>query len=163
MHRAAQESPVSRRHHYFFTHRVLPAVFYDNPQNFLFVLRRDGTDALRASWERVGSDLDQNDRLSAVGLDCEVRELVDRTTLALITLPEPQYSPEAHFAAAVYRAPALVRFFTLESRQPGPDQRPLVCEWLQSGEHQIRGVVPTADLDAFVRSVCEQLGVVPTA
>lgn len=157
--------PAARHHHYFFAHEVLPAVFFSNPENFLFVLRWNGTEELQASWKRVGNKLEQSDRLPGTGLDCELRQLGDQMTIALITLPAPCHSPEAYFAAAVYRAAreresAMVRYFTLECRQPGPDQSPLVCEWTPQGTHHIRARLARAKLEPFFRCVCDMVPLV---
>jgi hypothetical protein len=151
-----------REHHYFFAHRMLPALFNNNPDEFVEYLRRDRTNVLRAMWTHAGSELEPNERVMALGLDGEIREIEDQTTIVLITLPEPEVSPEAYFVAAAYRAAtvtgeALVRYFTLERRQPGEDQRPFVCEWVGTGLHRIRGGLPSPDREAFFQAVCRLL------
>lgn len=151
---------VARWHHYFFAHKVLPAVFFNNPENFLFVLRTRGIQELQASWDRVGSKIEQGERVTATGLACEIRELGLGTTIALITLPAPERSPEAYFAAAVYRAPqrpepAVTRFFTLECVQPRPNQNGLLCEWTSDEVHHIRTPIFGTELDAFCNGVVE--------
>jgi hypothetical protein len=151
-----------RDHHYFFAHRFLPAVFYNDPEEFVDYLRRDTTNVLRAVWTSAGSDLELDERLTPLGLGCEIRDLEDQTAIVLITLPEPEVSPEAYFVAAAYRSAAvsgeaLVRYFTLECRQPGDDQTPFVCEWVTTEFHCIRSGLPSPDLEAFFRSVCDLL------
>ena len=109
-----------------------------------------------------GSKIQKVDRVAATGLACELRQLDRETTIAPITMPAPEYSPEACFAAAVYRAPkppeaALTRFFTLECGQPGPHQSPFLCEWTQDDTHHVRSAIASAEMDTFFRCVCDMV------
>jgi len=160
---AQKGASPARWHHYFFAHSVLPGVFFGDPENFLYVLRRDGDDALLASWERVGRGLEKADLVSPAGLTHEMRKLEQDTTVALITLPRPRVSPEAFCVAAVYRpatqtdATATTRFFTMESRQLGDGDEPIIGEWTPSGNHQIRGAVSGNDTEQLLLYVCHLL------
>jgi hypothetical protein len=150
--------PPRRRHHYTFAHHVLPGVFFADPENFLFVLRKRGTDALTASWNRVGNSFQPEERLPADGLDHEIRERDGYLTVGLITLPVTELSPEAYYVAAVYRpsfdgeAP-LVRFLTLERRRPDAPPHPAVCEWTRDQKHHVLGALRDPDREAFFDAV----------
>jgi len=81
----AGDSPAGGLH-YYFAHKVLPAVFFDNPENFLSRLRREGDKALLESWDRVGRNFEKADRSSPVGLTHEIREVSPDTTVTSLSM-----------------------------------------------------------------------------
>ncbi len=159
-----QSDKEPRLHHYWFAHRVLPAVFYANPARFMAVLRERGKSLLQVSWERLGSDMKIADRIPADGLNYEIQELASGVTIAIISLPKPQGITEAYFVAPVYR-PAmadqepLAKFFTLEY---GMDfdkgsTRTVLCQWTQEKSHMNMGDGPEPVIATFLETIVRHL------
>lgn len=81
-------------------------------------------------------------------------------TAYVLTMPEPEFSPEAHFIAIVHRddepheymtSSPSTRYFTLEKTREAP--QPLPCEWDAQGRHRNFGMCLAAEHDAFVEWV----------
>ena len=156
-----------RNHHYIFAHRVLPELFFRNPEQFIDALGEGGDDFLLDLWERVG-EMEINsgiERFTSVDLKCEIKKLGDGTNVVLITLPVPEGITEAYFIAAIYR-PAVrkilfikkkvvIRFFTLEYGWNLDDStRTVLCEWKKGGVYYNMGDGPEPTLQEFFKSVC---------
>jgi hypothetical protein len=81
-------------------------------------------------------------------------------TVYVLTLPEPKFSPEAHFAAIVHRdgesheymtpSPS-TRYFTLE--KSGESPQALLCEWDAAGSHLNTGTSLAPDQASFTEWV----------
>lgn len=69
------EAQQIRIHHYLFSHRFLPSLFYSNPVRFLALLKVGGNEFLQSAWERVGLYLKDIDRLPADDLNFEIKNL----------------------------------------------------------------------------------------
>jgi hypothetical protein len=153
-----------RPQHYIFAHRVLPSLFFQNPERFLEILKEDGIAFLRFYWDKVGSTLDSADTEPLHGINYETRMLEDGTAVTLIELPPPQHMTEAYFTALVYRplgagGDSLQRYFTLEygMRILEPGERSVLCEWTADNRHVNYGEGPEPTSRAFFTAVCDKL------
>jgi hypothetical protein len=138
--------------HYAFAHRMLPSIFLNEPAKFIGTLEQAGNDFLYYLWESLGNRLEASDLVAPEGLDCQLNQLDNDTTIALITLPPPQQITEAYFVATVYRPP-MKRFITLEYGSHGDGrQRTVLCEWT-ADIHSNMGDGPEPTLEAFFEAV----------
>src|SRR5262245_54813888 len=92
-----------RLHHYLFAHRTLPLLYLPNAEKFLNLLKQEGVDFLIYLWDAVGSGLQPSDLLPPTGLKIKIRQNPQGDSIAVITLPTAERSPEAHFVALVHR------------------------------------------------------------
>lgn len=153
-------------HRYVFAHRVLPELVFEDPEGFLGVFADDGAERLRRLWDDIGQQVSKMDKRRAVSgeeLDLHVANIAGRRA-ALITLPEPLETAEAHFVAVVDGDPAKDdfdwRYLVLErteSEDTTSQPDAVLCEWLPGGgrRNHARHCVP--DLDRFVETVSKQL------
>lgn len=151
-----------RPHHYTFAHRILPTLFFRNPQQLCEYLTPSfGVDYLKLHWDsisrRIGSETPPS-----TGLACEAHRLEDGTTIIVVTMPSPVAVTEAYYIALVYRTePALTRYFTLEfgiSFNPSITNPRVLCEW--TGEtHNNYGSQNAPDQAAFLKLVIEKLSI----
>jgi hypothetical protein len=152
-----------RPHHYAFAHRVLPALFLDDPDDFLSVmLGPSGPSLVAELWSRVGEREAPDAILPSNGL-CAEEISCDGRTGALITLPEARGMAEAHFI--VLLGPSVddePRFFVLEktemeSRWDGGGERAVLCEWLagRNRRNHERIIPPVRAI--FLNEVASQL------
>jgi hypothetical protein len=161
-----QEGLSARRHHYFFAHRGLPELLWQQSTPVLEALIGPEADAfLRDYWEHVGNQLEEAERLEPEGLTCRVCELADGYRAAVITLPPAERCPEAHLAAVVFRPPQrrtptpktepVLRYFTLERGLDllGEGPRTVLCEWKREGAHLNFGAGPEASVRSFADSL----------
>jgi len=154
---------ASRRQHYVFAHRLLPALFHQDPEGFLELLRTDGDTFLRFWWRRSAAWW----RRLPTGTTPrhEIRHLDDDTVAVLVILPPPKALAEAYFLALVYRSPQkdrdrLASVFTLESGVRFPEGTPRTVlggwYWKNGGAtvgHVNFGDGPDPEPEAFLRSV----------
>lgn len=85
-------------------------------------------------------------------------------TVHVVSMPTPEFVPEAHFAAIAYKddepkqygspSPS-TRYFTLEKSET---RLPLLCEVRADGSRKNYGEGPAPDMEAFVEAVFERLG-----
>jgi hypothetical protein len=147
-----QTNVPRRKQHYMFAHKLLPSILSNEPANFIGTLEKGGNDFLYYLWDRLGSYLKESDLVAREGLDCQINQLDDDTTIALVTLPPPQKLTEAYFVAAVYRPP-MTRFITLEYADQTPERiRTFLCEW-KGNYHSNLGNGPEPTLGAFFETV----------
>jgi hypothetical protein len=150
------EDDGPRRHHYAFAHRVLPLIMR-NPDVDLAHLAGDLErlgGSLRATWERVGLDHAESERLPPDGLAVERRDVGDAEGL-LVTLPPARHVAEAIFVlVAPLDPPGARRYVTLEAGWDVVHRRPytVLGEWSDRG-HLNLGDGPPAEGDAFVAAV----------
>lgn len=137
--------------HYVFAHRILPALFLEDPQGFARAIERDGT-LLRRLWARSGPWWKRF--LGAGRIGHRKRGLPDGATVLVVTLPPPRMMTEAHFVGLLI-APAQdeAAFFTLE-RHDGSDGRvsTVLGGWSAKG-HANYGDGPAPTVDAFVDAI----------
>ena len=169
---------MARSHPYNFTHVLLPQLAWRRP----VAVRRDLSDPhmarelLQYVWEKAAENLPAREKVTPKGLRLSWHEVAGRAT-ALLHLPAPQATMEAHFSALVYEnddEPAeseaeetRPRYFTLEAALglSGPAGTPtLVGEW--AGEvHRHLGQGPAggrpATATAFLEALATVLGPLP--
>jgi hypothetical protein len=153
----------ARAHHYLFAHRMMPTIFFQDPEKFIGTLNEHGMPFLRFLWDRAGQVLEPALMLPGDGLDYQTRGLEDGTRIVAISLPAPQAITEAYFVALVYRPvmlqhEAIARCFTLEyGRSVFNDQpRTVLCEWSGSS-HLNYGDGPEPTAEAFIASISDKL------
>lgn len=154
--------PKPRPQHYFYAHRVLPTLFFQNPQQFLSILTNDGLAFLRFFWDRTFENESADDIVPPDGMNYETRALEDGTIITIIELPEPDRVAEAYFVAPVFREVAeqpLMRYFTLELGASALDnrKRTVLCEWTSDGKHLNFGDGPEPKSKAFLDAILARL------
>ncbi len=150
-----------RPHHYIFAHRVLPALFLNDPPKFIETISAGQDNFVHWLWKRVGEKEVQNasDRIAPNGLSCAIMRAEDNATVAIVTLPPPEGMTEAYFVALVYwpqedaaLAPA-ARYITLEhGMQADGSPRTVLCEWTKE-MHANYGNGPEPVLQTFFEAV----------
>jgi hypothetical protein len=151
--------------HYTFAHRVLPFLFFNDPELFMTIMSSPkGMDFLRVQWNTLAKQFPT--ATPSDSLNYQMRGLDDGTKIIIITMPPPQKVTETYFNAVVYRpasdaAPLVSRYFTLEygmSFMPDAPKRMVLGEWTNQQEHINYGDNPAVDEIAFLKVVCEKLG-----
>ncbi|HDQ70572.1 MAG TPA: hypothetical protein ENN19_00570 [Chloroflexi bacterium] len=157
----------ARQHHYLFAHKLLPAIFHNDPERFLHNLGQDGVQFLHFLWKRLGEhEIEERaERMFSVGLAYHVEELGDGTPVHLITFPPPEGMPEAYFSALVYypsggegngRHKTATRYLTLEYSWDLKENvtRTVLGEWTANGVHRNLGTGPEPRPERFFEAVC---------
>jgi hypothetical protein len=98
-----------RPQHYTFAHRLVPTLFFSNPQGFFEMVQGDGDRYLQFLWKRAGQVAGNEDWVQPEGLAVEVIELGSNYRLGLITLPDPQAATEAYFLGLLLRLAKISR------------------------------------------------------
>ena len=166
---------MARQHPYNFAHVLLPQLAWRRP----VAVRRELADPSLARelllyvWDKAAENLAPADRVPGKGLRLSWHEVAGRAT-ALLHLPAPQATLEAHFSALVYEEDeepaaneaeeARPRYFTLEAALglSGPAGTPTVVgEW--AGEvHRKLGPGPAGGrpttAEAFLEALAAVLG-----
>ena len=151
----------SRPHHYFFAHRYLPGMFQSEPGQFMSMLASNGLPFVHFMWDRAGQQMPPDDRLAPDGLALSMHKSVQNIEVAIISLPKPENTPEAHFVAPAYHPEVngqlFTRYYTLEftllgSNQPGT----MFCRWSDT-THMNMGDGPRPDLNEFLNKIEERL------
>jgi hypothetical protein len=150
----------SRPHHYFFAHRLLPALFHEDPAQFVSLLQRDGLPFLAFWWQKARQDFPPDEHVSADGLGYTLRELEGGWLAVVVTLPPPQGMTEAYLVALLQqRLPAAAkpntRVFTLELgfSLTSETAHTVLCEWTPESTHLNRGTGPTPEVEAFLTAI----------
>lgn len=149
-----------------FVNEALPELFHRNPDTFVRLLERDGTRLLRFYWEEAGKRVKPENLRDAFGLNYLTYQPNRRTTIYLITLPEPKSYGEAYFAALVYRPYRVLILssdvsgvYSLERISSGEgSEDTLLVEWTKR-LHRVeirRDVQP--EKNAFLQAVWNELG-----
>jgi hypothetical protein len=165
--------PEAREHHYIFAHRVIPAMFFERPADFLKILRHARTAPLMDLWAAIAEDLEADQRLAPEGLAVDFRE-ASGASVAIITLPGARAMPEAHFVALVHRPASsrlkrwmqpLTRCITLEYTEDlsGGEVSTVLGEWSQAGNHANYGPGPDPQLEEFFSAVEDLVRAGPAA
>jgi hypothetical protein len=143
---------MPRQQHYFFAHRVLPGLFFQDPTGFAKAIERDGA-LLRRLWRRSGSFWS---RLFGGGnVTCAKRKLPDGSSLLVIAPPAPLRTTEAHFVGLLL-APAVreAAVYTLERHDSLEGEVTTVLGGWVGDSHANYGDGPEPTVDAFVEAVC---------
>ncbi len=150
-----------------FVSQALTDLFHSSPEQFLFLLNRDGTKFLRFYWDQVGKRLPSSQLVTAFGLNYDIRNPRRNTTVGLITLPKPKREPEAYFTALIYRPNRVTPIFrisdttkvlALEYQSDDMDnESTLLVEWTRRLERDPLNVSPEPDLDAFYDAVLHEI------
>lgn len=149
-----------------FVNDALPELFHRNPVTFVRLLERDGTRLLRFYWDEAGKRVSPAGLRDPFGLNYLTHHPNQRTTIYLITLPEPELFGEAYFVALVYRPYRVLilssdvsSVYSLEripSEKSGEDT--LLVEWTKRLHRvEIRKGIPP-EKAAFLQAVWEELG-----
>ena len=91
--------------------QALPDLFHASPEEFLYLLKRDGTKFLRFYWNEVGKKLNLKQLVPPFGLNYDIRKPRPGLSVALITLPKPGIDGEAYYVALSYRPNRRTFFF----------------------------------------------------
>ena len=171
---------MARPHPYNFVHVLLPHLAWRRPAS----VRRELSDPFLArelllyAWDKAAENLPARQRVAPQGLRLAWHEVAGRAT-ALVHLPAPQGTTEAHFAALVYEEdddPAATeeeetrpRYFTLEATLglSGPAGTPTVVGEWAGDTHRHLGRGPAAGQPGtahdFLAALAAVLGPLPGA
>jgi hypothetical protein len=94
------ESP--RMHHYNFAYKALPGLAFADPHVPLGFGDDTPKGTLAKFWNRVGSKLPVNERVSDAGLRGTGGPFGENYSIVLITMPKPERKTEAYYIAIVY-------------------------------------------------------------
>jgi len=147
--------------------QALTDLFHTSPEQFLFLLGRDGTRFLRFYWDQVGKKLPSDLLVTPFGLNYDIRNPHRNTAVAIITLPQPQREMEAYFTALIYRPSRVTPIFriadttkviSLEYRidEDGKEST-LMVEWTRRLEREPLNICPEPDIDAFYEAVLHEI------
>ncbi len=150
-----------------FVSQAITDLFHTSPDEFLFLLNRDGTKFLRFYWDQVGKRLPSTQLVPPFGMNYDIRTPWRGATVALITLPKPKKETEAYFVALVYRPNRVTPIFrisdttmvvALEYRTDsmGNDST-LLVEWTRRFERELLNLNPEPTLDTFYEAVLDEI------
>jgi hypothetical protein len=150
-----------------FESEVLPSLFHSTPDQFFHYLERDGIKFLNFYWHEAGEKIDPSLHNQGFGMSYLVRRPTNRTTIALISLPEPCKELEAYFVALIHRPLRIIPFsfitdttkvVALEYAGEGPDgAQAVLVEWNRHlGREKLSSERPL-DLEGFYKAIKELL------
>ncbi len=150
-----------------FVSQALTDLFHTSPDEFLFLLNRDGTKFLRFYWDQVGKRLPSTQLVPAFGLNYDIRTPWRNAKVAVITLPKPKKEPEAYFVALVYRPHRVTPIFRIsdttmvvaleyQTDEMG-NEGTLLVEWTRRFERESLNISPEPTLDAFYDAVLDEI------
>jgi hypothetical protein len=150
-----------------FESEVLPSLFHSTPDQFFRYLERDGLKFLNFYWHTAGEKIGSSLQSQALGLTYLVRRPTNRTTIALISFPEPCKELEAYFVALIHRPLRIIPFsfvtdttkvVALEYAGEGPEgAQAMLVEWTRHlGREKLSNEKPL-DLEGFYKVVKELL------
>jgi hypothetical protein len=150
----ARDAP--RRQHYYFVHQYLRERGEQNPRLLIENLRKEsGTSYLRFLWVSRGtaSKREEDDFISADGLECSPIEIGDEYYGALVQFPTPKKTTEAYFAAIILPVDQTVqtraKFFTLEFSLFFRPNKTVLGQWAEAA-HLNLGSGPLPDKNEFI-------------
>ncbi len=150
-----------------FVQQALTDLFHTSPDQFLFLLARDGTKFLRFYWDQVGKKLPNSQLVPPFGMNYDIRNPWRNTAIALITLPKPQRVPEAYFIALIHRPNRVTPIFRISDttkvialeyaiNEMGNDST-LMVEWTRRLEREPYHASPEPALEAFYDAVLNEI------
>ena len=162
------EHSIEKTQRQEFTCQVLPDLFHTAPDKFLFYLERDGIKVINFYWNESAKNLPRSAVAPAFGLSYEIRKPNPRATVALVSLPQPQNSGEAHYIALCYRPYRVMPFgwlndttkvLILEQSQTEreEDNTPILVEMNRRHGREVLGPGPQPDLEDFYQAVLAQI------
>ena len=150
-----------------FANQALPELFHHTPDQFIFLLERDGTKFLRFYWDQVGKKLAQEQQISPFGLNFEIRQPLRGSKIALITLPKPHLEGEAYFEALIFRPHRVTTFFRVSDTTKVialeydfdslGNERPLVVEWDKKLHREPLRSISEVSKEEFFTAVLEEI------
>ena len=148
-----------------FESEVLPSLFHSSPDQVFHYLERDGIKFLNFYWHQAGAKIDSSLRSEAFGLSYVIRRPTNRTTIALISLPEPCKWLEAYFVALIYRPLRIMPFafisdttkvVALEYAGEGPNgAQAMLVDWDRHLRREKLDPIQPLDLEGFYKAVKE--------
>ena len=169
---------MARLHPYNFVHVLLPQLAWRRPVSVRQELSDPylASELLRYVWDKAAEALPASQKVAPQGLRLSWHEVAGRA-IALVHLPAPQATTEAHFAALVYEEddePAETeaeetrpRYFTLEATLgvSGPAGTPTVVGERAGDVHRHLGRGPAGGrpntATAFLETLATVLGPLP--
>ncbi len=148
-----------------FVSQALPDLFHHSPEEFLYLLGRDGNKFLRFYWDETGKKLDADHQENSFGLNHSIRQPWSSAKVALISLPAPRFPGEAFFAALAYR-PNRRGFFVSDTTkmvtlerclEDGCQPQTLLVEWTRHLVREEIGPGPAPLLEDFYQAVLSLL------
>lgn len=153
------EPDEPRRQHYEFVHVVLRAIAFRTGA-YLLVMADSGrlAEQLRGTWDKVGEDLPEQERIPATGLAAGLYTY-GPIRAAVIALPHARHVGEAYLVAYVLIEDPVFgagdpEFFVLE-HDVLPDGEPgtRVTRWTRDGRHLDLGPGPLPEIGAFLETI----------
>lgn len=157
---------VQRSQQIDFVAQALPDLFHTKPDQFLFLLGRDGTRFLCFYWDEVGKKITKDLHNNAFGLNFEIRRPRRAVTIALITLPKPGQEGEAYFVSLIHRpyrthfigVSDTTKVLSMESTCDSQgNERPLLVEWTRKLRREPLCALSEPNLDNFYAAVLEEI------
>ncbi len=157
--------PVPKTQQMIFSAQVIPELFHATPDSFQFLVNRDGTKFLRFYWDEVAKKLPPEQHQDSFGLNFFMRTPNARTSVILISLPEPTTPGEAYYIALVhrpYRRLLLVSDTTtvlvLESAPAKGEAPPTqLVEWSRKMQRfELKSGIPPV-MEDFYRAVLDEI------
>jgi hypothetical protein len=161
-------------HRYVFAHLALPQVVHSDPEKARAMF--SGPEAapfLEFLWKRAGERLPEEARRPPRGLSCETHAGSSGVVIVVVTMPPPEQSPEAFFAAMVFkpgprkmlifRQPPTAEYLTLElGHTIEGEARTVLCGWSKDHTHYNMGDGPAPEAAAFLAKVRAMAGDAPS-
>lgn len=148
-----------------FESEVLPSLFHSTPEKLFHYLERDSSKFLHFYWHEAGEKIDPSLKNEAFGLNYVIRRPTNRTTIALISLPEPRHEMEAYFVALIHRPMRIIPFsfvsdttkvVSLEYAGEGPTgAQAMLVEWTRRLAREKLSSAQPLDLEGFYKVVKE--------
>jgi hypothetical protein len=157
--------PAVETQQIIFANRVIPDLFHSTPDSFQFLINRDGTKFLRFYWDEAGKKLNPDQLKDAFGLNYFIRKPNARSTVIILSLPEPSFPGEAYYIALIHRpyrqllmVSDTTTIFTLERSEPqGEDPPTTLVEWSHRLQrYEVRRGIPPG-LEEFYEAVVVEM------
>ena len=151
---AASEPPSLYQVRYYFEHQLLPASFYDTPDDVLAFLKEDGPYEL---WRRVTESFGLDPTYAESDFRMEVVENEGGIEIARLSLPEPDGNtlcPRVYFVS--YPETGKLAYVTVESDTFMPDAY-FICGWTPDGTHLNFGSISIPTDDAALAEELEMV------
>jgi len=147
--------------------QALPDLFHTSPEEFLYLLKRDGTKFLRFYWNEVGKKLNLKQLIPPFGLNFDIRKPRPNLSVALIMLPKPVVDGEAFFVGLTYRPTRRHLFFGVSDTtkvialehwlDENGEERTVMAEYTRNLQRQTIKTGLEPSLEVFYNSLLEQL------
>ena len=93
---------LARTHHYLFAHKLLPMLFFKEPEMFMSGLKNDCNSILSNWWEKIGFTLEGHEKIALNGFRFRITaKKYKYYTAYFVKMPEAKYAPEAIIVAFV--------------------------------------------------------------